>query len=216
MTELELKAAMCEVGRRLWQRGLVGGAEGNISVRLSPRQLLCTPSGFSKGHLKPDDIVTIDLKGNLVRGKEGLVPSSEIGLHCAIYAAREDCQAVVHAHPPVATGFALAGEEIPDNLLPESAVVLGSVVNVPFGMPGTPEVSEGIEPYLADHKTFLLANHGAVVMGKDVYDALFRMETLERVAAVLMHAAVLGGARPLPEAAFDELLKKALNGRLDA
>ena len=213
MTELQLRAAICEVGRRLWQKGLVGGAEGNISARLSARQLLCTPSGATKGHLKPDDILVVDMRGELVRG-EGK-PSSEIGLHCAIYGAREDCQAVVHAHPPMATAMGLAGEDIPDNLLPEAAVVLGSVATLPFCMPGTPEVAETIEPYLADHKTFLLSHHGAVVMGKDAYDAFNRMDTLERVAQVIANANVLGTARAMPDAAFDQLLETALNGRLD-
>ena len=217
MTEIQLRAAICEVGRRLWQKGLVGGAEGNISVRLSARQLLCTPSGMTKGHLKPDDIVVVDLKGNMVSrdGAEDRRQSSEIGLHCAIYAAREDCMAVVHAHPPIATAFALAGEDIPDNLMPESAVVLGSVASVPFAMPGTQAMKDTIDPYLADHKTFLLANHGAVVMGKDVYDAFNRMDTLERVAGAIMNANIIGKARALPAEAFDFLQEKALNGRLD-
>ncbi|MFM9873644.1 MAG: class II aldolase/adducin family protein [Fimbriimonadaceae bacterium] len=213
MNELQLRGALCEVGRRLWQRNLIGGAEGNISCRLSPRQLLITPSGVSKGHLKPNELLIIDLKGELIKG-EGKV-SSEYRLHTAIYNNRPDCEAVVHAHPPVATGFALAGEDIPDNLLPESAVVLGSVATVPFAMPGTDDMSDAITPLVEDHKTFLLANHGAATMGSDIYDACYRMETLERVATVILHAKTLGGARPLPNVAFDYLLKNALNGSLD-
>lgn len=212
MSELQLRAAICDVGRRLWQKDLVAATEGNISCRLSPRQLLVTPSGTSKGHLKPNDLLIIDAKGNLVRG-EGKV-SSEVGLHLAIYAARPDCGAVVHAHPPVATGYALAGEDIPDNLLPESAMVLGSVATVPFAMPGTPALAERIEPLLADHKTFLLASHGAVVMGFDVYDALFRMETLERVAQIILNATLIGKPRPLADADFKTLQTRALHGRL--
>lgn len=213
MTELQLRAGICDVGRRLWQKGLVGACEGNLSVRLSARQILITPSGVSKGHLKPDDILVADMKGGLVRG-EGAV-SSEVLMHTAIYSAREDCMAVVHAHPSVATAFGLAGEDIPDNLLPESAVVLGSVVTVPFGMPGTKDLPEAMSPYLADHKAFLLSHHGATVMGRDIYDAYNRMETLERVAAVVMQAKTLGGAIPMPEEAFDKLQEVALSGRLD-
>ncbi len=212
MSELQLRAAICEVGRRLWQRGLVGACEGNISVRLSPRQILCTPSGASKGHLRPDDIVVADMNGLEVRGGK---PSSEIRLHTSMYAARPDCMAVVHAHPLVATGFALAGEDVPDNLLPESAMVLGSVISVPFSMPGTGDAGKEIEPYLEDHKTFLLSHHGAVVMGKDVYDAGYRMETLERVCQVILTAQHLGGARPMPDEAFDHLQTHSLHGRLD-
>jgi L-fuculose-phosphate aldolase len=202
---------MCEVGRRLWQRDLVGANEGNISVRLSSRQILCTPTGVSKGHMRPDDLVVIDNHGEPVRG--GL-PSSEIKLHLRILALRKDCQAVIHAHPPVATAFALAGEPIPDDLMPEAAYVLGSVATVPFGMPGTEELPNMIEPLLEDHKTFLLANHGAVVMGKDLTDALFRMETLERVARVLMLARAIGEPQQMPDKAFQHMLNVALHGRL--
>lgn len=162
--------------------------------------------------MKPNDMVIVDLKGNPV--KEGK-PSSEILLHTAIYAGRPDCMAVVHAHPPVATGFALAGEDIPDNCLPESAMVLGSVVTLPFAMPGTGKAGEEIEPYLEDHKTFLLSHHGAVVMGKDVYDAGFRMETLERVCTVILYANQLGGARPMPADAFAELQASCFHGRFN-
>lgn len=203
---------MCEVGRRLWQRGLVGATEGNLSVRLSTRQILCTPTGHSLGHLKPDDLVVIDNQGNPVgEGK----PSSEIKLHLRILAKRPDCQAVIHAHPVIATGFALAGEEIPDNLMPESAYVLGSVATVPFCMPGTDEVPNAIEPLLDDHKTFLLSHHGAVTMGTDLIDAFNRMETLERIAQVILTAKTLGGPRPMPSQAFDHMLKIALNGKLE-
>ncbi len=162
--------------------------------------------------MKPNDLMVTDLRGQLVRG-EGRV-STEVGLHLAIYAARNDCQAVVHAHPPVATGFALAGEEIADNLMPEAAMVLGSVATVPFAMPGTSALADRIEPLLADHKTFLLANHGAVVMGSDLYDALYRMETLERVAQIILNANLIGKPRPLPDSDFDHLQSQALHGRL--
>ena len=202
---------MCEVGRRLWQRDLVGAAEGNISVRLSSQRILCTPSGVSKGHMRPADLVVIDNHGNPVgEGK----PSSEIRLHLRMLAVRKDCQAVIHAHPPIATAFALAGEDIPDNLLPESAFVLGSVATVPFGEPGTDDLPNKIEPLLEDHKTFLLANHGAAVMGADLMDALFRMETLERVARLILNARLVGEPRPMPDKYFDHLLKVALHGRL--
>lgn len=201
---------MCEMGRRLWQRGLVGAAEGNLSVRLSPQRILCTPTGISKGHMRPGDLVVIDNRGNVVG--EGS-PSSEIKLHIRIYAHRPDCVAVIHAHPPVATGFALAGEDIPDDLLPESAVVLGSVATLPFCLPGTDEVPNAIEPLLADHKAFLMSHHGAVVMGKDLQDACFRMETLERVAQVVLVAKQLGGTRAMPERGF-RVFGHHLHGRL--
>ncbi|MBX3096541.1 MAG: class II aldolase/adducin family protein [Fimbriimonadaceae bacterium] len=211
MDEIELRAALCETGRRLWQRGLVGASEGNLSVRLSPQRFLCTPSGASKGHLRPTDIVLVDSHGRSVCGGN---PSSEVGLHVAIYLQRPDCASVIHAHPPYATSFAVAGEEIPDNVLPEAAIVLGSVAQVPFGLTGTKALAQSIEPYLADHKTFLLANHGAAVMGLDIADAYNRMETLERVAQVLHLAKNLGRINPMPDNVFDKIAPQTLHGRL--
>ena len=201
---------MCEVGGRLWQRGLVGATEGNLSLRLNDREILCTPSGVSKGHMSPDNLIIIDNDGKSLKGTN---PSSEIKMHIGIYRQREDCQAIVHAHPPVATGFALANRPIPDDLLPEAMVVLGKVASIPFCMPGTDEVPDAMEPYLADHKTFLLCNHGAVALGKDILDAYHRMETLERIAQIILHANTLGGAKPIPQQAFEEL-KVWLTGKL--
>lgn len=206
-----MRASLCEAGRRLWQRGLVGATEGNLSARLSPQRFLCTPSGLSKGHLRPDDLVIVDPKGEPCgEGK----PSSEMKMHLRIYQRRPDCQAIVHAHPPVATGFALAGEEIPDNLMPESAVILGSVATVPFAMPTTQEVPDAMDALLEDHKTFLLSHHGAVTLGRDILDAYNRMETLERIAKVILVARLLDAPRPMPNAAFDHLLATSLNGTL--
>lgn len=211
MDEVRLRAEMCDLGRRLWQRGLIGAAEGNLSARLSPQRILCTPTGLSKGHMRPCDLVIIDPRGNPIG--EG-VPSSEIKLHLRMYSRRPDCQAVIHAHPIVATAFSLAGETIPDNLLPEAAYVLGSVATVPFTMPGTDEVPNAIDPLLDDHKTFLLSHHGAATMGKDLMDAFNRMEVLERVAQIVLNARALGGPRPMPDHAFDHMLAHALHGRL--
>lgn len=210
MNDLKLRAEMCDIGKRLWQRGLIGATEGNLSARISPQRILCTPSGQSKGHLRPVDLVVIDNHGTSIEGGR---PSSEIKMHLGIYAKRPDCQAVIHAHPPVATGFALAGEDIPDDLLPESIVVLGSVATVPFCMPGTDEVPKALEPLLDDHKTFLLSHHGAVVMGKDLMDAYCRMETLERVATTILNAKRLSKPKPMPQKAFEKL-QKSLDGRL--
>lgn len=202
---------MCEVGRRLWQRGLVGATEGNLTARLGNDRLLCTPSGLSKGHLKPDDLLVIDLKGKPIgEGK----PSSEIKMHLRIYERRPDCMAVVHAHPPIATGLALAGESIPDNLMPEAAEVLGPVALVPFGMPGTDEVPDALDPLLDEHKSFLLSHHGATVMGRDIWDAYHRMETLERIAHIVLVAKLVDQPRPMPADAFKTILATSLTGKL--
>lgn len=209
--ELELRALLCDIGRRLWQKNLVGGTEGNLSVRLSPERFLCTPSGVSKGHLKPADLVIINRQG--VPQGPGQ-PSSEIRMHLAAYARRPDCMAVCHAHPPYATAFSLAGEDIPDCATPEAALVLGSVATVPFGMPGTDELPEQLDRYLDDHKVFLLANHGATTLGRDPLDAFYRMETLERVAQVLFLSRFLGGPQPLPTAAAELLARQGLTPNL--
>lgn len=170
---------------------------------MNSRQLLCTPSGPSKGHLRPSDIVVTDMSGKLLRGEGS--PSSEIKLHLAIYRTRKDCQSVIHAHPPVATAFSVAGEPIPDDVLPESAIVLGCVATVPFAFPGTDEVPRSLEPFLEDHKTMLLSHHGAAVLGANLWDAYNRMETLERVAKILLFARLMGGPRPMPESALAKL-----------
>lgn len=210
--DIALRAAICDVGRRLWQRGLIGGNEGNLSVRIGPDEVLCTPSGTSKGHLKPDELVVIDMQG---KPKSEGKPSSEIKIHLEAYSRRPDCAAVVHAHPPTATGFTVAGYEIPDNILPESAVVLGSVPIVPFAMPGTHDLADAVSPFLAEHKTLLLSHHGAMVLGKDIFDACYRMECLEGVCKVLLTARLIGETRPMPTGAFNVFLETALNGRLD-
>lgn len=211
MADSQMRADVCEVGRRLWQKGLIGATEGNLSVRLDAERLLCTPSGKSKGHLQPDDLVLINLAGEPLGAER---PSSEIRLHTRIYQDRPDCLAVVHAHPPTATGMTIAGASIPDDILPEAVVVLGPVATIPFAMPTTPEVPSMIGPFLADHKTFLLSHHGAVTLGTDIFDAANRMETLERVAAMLLVARQWGAVQAMPQAAFDALAPTYLNGRL--
>jgi len=197
-----IRQQICEVGRMLWQRGLVGATEGNISVRLDDQHILCTPSGVSKGHLQATDLVVIDYEG---KSSTGNTPSSEIRMHLRMYAKRADCMAVVHAHPITATGFALAGESLPNDAMPGSTVVLGPVALVPFGMPGTEDLPNTLEPFLADHKTFLLSHHGAVVMGRDVKDAYHRMEILERTAQIVLTARMLGGAKQMPPEAIETL-----------
>jgi L-fuculose-phosphate aldolase len=168
---------------------------------------------MSKGHMRPGDLVVIDDEGNRIEGSEGAKPSSEIKLHLRILRRRPDCMAVVHAHPAIATGFSVAGVDIPADVLPESIYVLGKVVTVPFCMPGTDEVPDGLEPLLQDHKTFLLSHHGAATMGKDLWDAYNRMETLERIAKVILVARLLGETKPLPDRALQQMLA-ALNGVL--
>ncbi len=183
---------------------MIGGIEGNLSVRLEENLILCTPSGVAKGHLKPAQLVLVDINGNQQGSQQArlgfrdqgvalpmLKASSEIKMHLGIYAGRPDVQAVVHAHPPFATSYAFA--EIPLDLSnsPEGLAVVGQPALLPFANPGTDEVPASFAPFLADHNSFLLARHGATTVGATLEEAFNRMETLERLAQVSYQARIL-------------------------
>jgi L-fuculose-phosphate aldolase len=182
--------------RQLAAGGLIAGRDGNLSVRLGPDRVLVTPSGLIKSLLTAGDMVEVGRTGRKRRGRRN--PTSELDLHLRILSRRPDVGAVVHAHPPTATGFAVAGQEIPANLLPELIFLVGRVPIVPFGKPGTPELGDRVEPYLAEHDALLLANHGAVTMGTTLDQAWIRMETLEHAARIILTARVLS-AQPRRE-----------------
>lgn len=211
MSEYGLREQICLYAGRLWERGLIGGTEGNISCRLEGDRLLVTPAGVIKADLEPEDVVMTDRDGTPL---EAGTPSSEIKLHCKIYRERADCNAIVHAHPVTATAFALSGRTIPDDLLPEAGCVLGSVALAPFAIPGTDEVGDAVTPFLKDHKTLLLSNHGAVTLGASLQDAYVRMETLERVSRIVLIAETLGGSRRLAADAMTWLRTVGLTGQL--
>lgn len=180
--------------RQLAAGGLIAGRDGNLSVRLDARRVLVTPSGCFKALAQPPDMVVVDLAGR-ARGRRK--PTSELDLHLRILRHRTDVHAVVHAHPPAATGFAVAGEEIPGNLLPELIFVVGRAPLVPYGTPGTPELGDRVVPFLNGHDALLLANHGAVTMGRTLDEAWIRMESLEHAARIILAARATGG-RPKP------------------
>jgi len=173
--------------RQLAAQGLIAGRDGNLSVRLSPERVLVTPSGFIKSLVTPSDMVEVDLSGK-TRRRSSRKPTSELELHLRILRHRPDVQAVVHAHPPVATGFAVAGQEIPGNLLPELTFIVGPVPLVPYGQAGTPELGDRVVPYLKEHNGLLLAKHGAITMGSTLDEAWIRMETLEHSARIIVAA----------------------------
>ena len=198
--------------RQLAAHGLIAGRDGNLSVRLGANRALVTPSGLIKSLLEPADMVEVDLSGKPLR-RSTRKPTSELDLHLRILRYRPDALAVVHAHPPAATGFAVAGEEIPANLLPELIFVVGPVPLVPFGMPGTPELGDRIVPYLEDrrHQAWLLANHGAVTLGRTLDEAWIRMESLEHAARIITAARAV--AEPKPRSAETvERLQRERNG----
>lgn len=176
--------------RRLWQAGLTAGQDGNVSVRYQTDRILVTPRGLLKSDLGPDDLVEVGLDGTHLAGSR--LASTELDLHLRVYRRRRDCGAVVHAHPPAATAFAVAGEGIPADVLPEVAVLLGEVPLVPYATPGTSALGDAAEPYLDAHEAVLLANHGAVAWGPDLARARIRMESLEHAARILLAARSLG------------------------
>lgn len=198
-----LAEALVRAARRLDALGLVPAMDGNLSARLSPDTLLITRTQVRKRDLTVEDLVEVGLEGT-VRGRGRA--SSELGLHLTVYAARPDVAAIVHAHPPVACAFAVAGRDLTRVLMPEAVVALGPVPLAPYATPGTPAMDEAVAPLARDHDAFLLAHHGAVTTGSSVEQALDRMETLEHVAKVTAVADLLGGAKSLPEDQIQALL----------
>jgi L-fuculose-phosphate aldolase len=190
--------AIAAATRRLHARGLLAGREGNVSCRLPDGTLLVSAAGTDKGALTAHQVVRVDGDGRPVDGRPGLRPSSELGMHLALYAARPDVRAVVHAHPPAATGYATAGVPLPDNVLPEIPALLGAVALVPYARPGTAALAAAMAPHVGGAQAFLLAHHGATTVGDTLEQALSRMESLEQAARILLAARLLGGARPLP------------------
>src|SRR5690242_5245041 len=175
----QLRNDIVEVGRRLWTRGFVASNDGNISVRIGPDRLLVTPASVSKGFMTPEMMVITDLDGGLVEGAPGRKPSSEIMMHLEAYKARADVGAVVHAHPPLSTGFAVAGIPLDRAVLAEVVTTLGSIPIAEYGTPSTRELADAVAPYVRIHDGLLLANHGALALGKDLFGAYYKMETIE-------------------------------------
>lgn len=194
------------VCRRLYDRGLIAGSDGNVSVRLDDGTLLVTPSGAAKATLDATSLVRVSIDGTALCGGR---PSSELRMHLRIYDRRADVRAVVHAHPPVATGFCTSRESFLTPVLPEVILKLGEVPVVPYATPGTSALADNLDPYLtAGHQAFLLANHGATTVGATLELAHDRMETLEHAARILLVARVLGG--PIELSAADVLTLRAL------
>jgi L-fuculose-phosphate aldolase len=188
----QLRADIVEVGRRLWSRGYVASNDGNISVRLDDGRLLMTPASVSKGFMTPEMMVITDLQGNLLEGAPGRKPSSEAKMHLVVYRVRPDINAVVHAHPPLSTGFAVAGIPLDRAVLAEVVTTLGSIPIADYGTPSTPALADAVEPYVKAHDGLLLANHGALALGTDLFGAYYKMETIEHFARISLVARMLG------------------------
>src|SRR5262249_30637313 len=204
-TESQLRDEIVRVGRLMFEKGWVASNDGNISARLEQGRILATPAGISKGMLASEDLLICDLEGNKLTGFRQ--PTSEILMHLTIYKIRRDVQAVVHAHPPVATGYAVAGRPLNLGVLPEVIVALGAVPLCEYGLPGTPALSEGMMPYLANYDALLLANHGVVAYGDELLRAFFRMDIVEHSARINLVAELLGGPTLLPRNEIHKLFE---------
>lgn len=207
----EARELILEVGRRLYEKNFVASNDGNISILVSPDTLWATPTGVSKGHMTQDMLVKTDLEGRVLEGSSR--PSSELKMHLRAYRENPAIRAVVHAHPPVATSFAIAGIPLDRPILPEAVVQLGIVPVAPYAEPGTQEVPDSIAPYCRDYNAVLLANHGALTWGADVMQAYYRMESLEYYAKVSLYTGfLLGRANELTGEQVGRLVEQRKRG----
>lgn len=202
-SEQQHREDLLRVCRLVYERGWVAMNDGNISIRLEDDRLLCTPTAMSKGFLELDDLIICDRKGCKIEGRHEC--TSEIAMHMTVYEHRPDVRAVVHAHPPVATGFAAAGRALDKALLPEVVIQLGAVPLAKYGIPGTPALSDGMMPFIANYDALLLENHGCTCWGADVWTAFFRMEMVEHFARITFVAEMMGGAQALPRQEVEKL-----------
>jgi L-fuculose-phosphate aldolase len=194
---------LVRVCHRIYDKGWVAMNDGNVSIRLDADHILCTPTAVSKGMVESDDLIVVDMNGKTLEGRREC--TSEIAMHITIYSMRPDVRSVVHAHPPVATGFAAAGRALDKALLPEVVINLGAVPLAAYGLPGTPALSDSMRPFIPNYDALLLENHGCTCWGGDVWQAFFRMEIVEHFARITFVAEMLGGARALPREEVEKL-----------
>jgi len=203
----EAKKIIVDVGLKCWQKGWVAANDGNISWRIGEDEVLCTPTGVSKGMLTLDHICTVDMDGT-VRQKNGdFKPSSEIKMHLRVLKERPDVNSVFHAHPPYATAHAIAGIPLAECVIPEIVIGLGSIPIAPYGTPSTNEIPDRLAPLIKDYDAWLLENHGALTCGADAYQSFFRMESLELYAQMMFIAKSLGKVNSLDNKQVQALIK---------
>ena len=192
VSEYEIKKQICEIGKRIYNRNMVAANDGNISVKISDNEFLCTPTGVSKGFMTPEYICKVDAKGNVISANGNFKPSSEIKMHMRVYEKRPDVKAVVHAHPTFATAFAIAGIPLTQPVMPEAVITLGCVPIAEYGTPSTNEIPDAVEKYLPYFDAVLLANHGALTYSDSLLAAYHKMESVEFYAELLYKAKQLG------------------------
>jgi L-fuculose-phosphate aldolase len=203
-SERKHREEIVRYGRTLHERGLVAAMDGNLSVRLKDEQILVTPTCVSKGNMRATDMVVVDMEGQRVSGRRNV--TSEIGMHLLIYRMRPDIQAIVHAHPPTATGFAAAGIALTQPLVCEVVMGLGCIPLARYGTPGTSELARTLEPFVPHYDAILMSNHGVVAYGDTLERAYMKMETVEHFAQIALVTHLLGRQQPLQEVEVQKLL----------
>lgn len=213
-SELDIKKEMCEIGKRVYDRGMVASNDGNFSVKLNDNEYLCTPTGVSKGFMTPEYICKVDAKGNILEANEGFRPSSEIKMHMRIYEKRPDVKAVVHAHPMYATTFAIAGKPLMEPIMPEAVIFLGGVPLAKYGTPSTMEIPDAVEEFLEDYDAVLLENHGALTYSDSLLNAYHKMESVEFYARLMYQTMAIGGPQILSDERVEQLYEIRRNMNL--
>ena len=205
VNEFEIKKQICEIGKRIYAKGMVASNDGNISVKISDNEFLCTPTGVSKGFMTPEYICKVDANGKVIQANPGFKPSSEIKMHMRVYRERPDVTSVVHAHPLYATSFAIAGIPLTEPIMPEAVIALGCVPIAEYGTPSTEEIPDAVSKYVQHFDAVLLANHGALTFSDSLLNAYHKMESVEFYAQLLYQAKMLGGAQPLSDSQVQRL-----------
>ncbi len=215
MMAYEVRQEIVKLGKSLHDKGFVAATDGNISVRLDDRHVLATPTCMCKGNMTVEDLVTVDMQGRKLEGFREV--SSEIAMHLMIYRRCPDTCAIVHAHPPTATGFAAAGMALDQPLVSEVVISLGTVPIAQYATPGTPELVDCLEPLVADHHAILMANHGVVTHAEDLLTAYMHMETVEHFAKIALTAHLLGRQQilsPTQVAQLDDIRRRLQDAKL--
>ena len=204
-SEKDLRLAILECGRICYERGLMTSNDGNISIRLNPERLLITASGICKGRMDEEDLLIVDLDGNVRHSSKDRSPSSETPMHLEVYRQRPEIRAAIHAHPVFATALTVADQSFPDDILPEVALTLGKVPITAYATPSSHQDAEAIRPLIRDHDALLLRQHGSLTVGRDLNEALIHLERLEHVAEVFWRAQMLGNVRRIPPDELERL-----------
>ncbi len=205
VNEYEIKKQICDIGKRIYDKGMVAANDGNISVKLNDNEFLCTPTGVSKGFMTPEFICKVDRDGKVIQANKGFKPSSEIKMHMRVYKERPDVNSVVHAHPMYATGFAIAGISLTQPIMPEAVISLGCVPIAEYGTPSTEEIPNAVSKYLQSFDAVLLENHGALTYSDSLLNAYHKMESVEFYAKLLYISKQLGGPKELSDSQVQRL-----------